>query len=434
MDSRDVALTVLKDIETNNTFSNIALAKALKVNQFSDKKDRAFVTRLVEGTVETRLTLDYIINQFSKTRINKCKPLIRCILRSALYQIMYMDSVPESAAINEAVRLTKKHGFATLSGFVNGVLRNIARGKENIEYPDNETDYIKYLSVKYSVPEWLCEKLFSDYGDRVEKLLENSFEERATAIRVNELRTTREELKSMLESQGVCVQYGIYDDKALLLSGYDFIIKLPGYRQGFFTVQDESSMCMLRAAGIKQGDFVVDVCAAPGGKSTGAYEYTGPGGKVISRDISRDKLELIEENATRLGHMENGDAFVIEEYDALKPDESLYNLADVVIADLPCSGLGIMNRKNDIKYRVTAEQLEELAKLQRDILEVVCKYVRPGGRLIYSTCTINPAENEENVKWFTERHGDFSVVSGRLFLQGIDKCDGFFYSVMQREE
>lgn len=443
-DTRDIALNILMDIETNNTFSNIAISKALRQNQFSDKTDRAFITRLAEGVTEYRLTLDYIVNQFSKTKIKKCKPMIRSILRLGVYQIMFMNGVPDSAACNEAVKLAKKHGFGSLSGFVNGVLRNIARNKEDISYP-SENDKTSYLSVKYSMPEWLTNKILTDYPDNGEQIIEGSFADRKTTLRVNRLKTTREDLKTLLTDSGINVSDGFYDDNAIIISGYDFIRKIPGYRQGLFTVQDESSMCAVRAAGIKPGDVIIDVCAAPGGKTTAAAEYLDGRGTVYSMDISGDKLELIEENTERLGL----DNIIISRHDATIPleeawykDESKsgnleqidnHEFADVVISDLPCSGLGIIGRKNDIKYRLDEKQLEELISLQRSILDVVCQYVKPGGTLLYSTCTINPDENQGNVRWFLESHEEFELVNERLFLQGIDKCDGFYYAVIRNK-
>lgn len=431
MDSRDIVLSILLDIETKNTFSNIALSKALSKNQFEDKAIRAFTTRLAEGVVEKKITLDYVINQFSKTKINKCKPLIRCLLRMGTYQILYMDGVPDSAACNEAVKLAKKHGFSSLSGFVNGVLRNISRNKDNIPEPQGDKTSTQYLSIKYSIPMWLCEKIKEDYPEKYIKILEGSFWDRDTSIRVNTNKISRDELKKLIEEAGIEVSYGYYDDKALLLSNYDFIKKIPGYRQGYFSVQDESSMCAIRAAGIKKGDVVMDVCAAPGGKTTCAAEYLMGEGKVYSMDISVDKLELIEENAKRLGL----DNIKITAHDATIPltDADIdVKIADVVIADLPCSGLGIIGRKNDIKYRVSPEQINELVELQRKILDVVNAYVAPGGVLVYSTCTINPQENQNNLKWFLDRHKDFSLLEERLFLQGIDNCDGFYYAVMKK--
>ncbi len=426
INTRDIVLNILMDIETNKTFSNQAISKALSKNQFEDKRDRAFITRLAEGVMEQLISLDYIINQFSKTKINKCKPMIRCLLRMGAYQILYMESVPDSAACNESVKLAKSHGFGSLSGFVNGVLRNIARNKDNIPEPSKDKTSTEYLSIKYSMPQWLCEKLKKDYPESYIKIIEGCFWDRPTSIRVNTTKISRDELKASLEEAGIMVEYGNYSDKALLISGYDFIKKVPGYKKGYFTVQDESSMCAIEVANIKPGDIVVDVCAAPGGKTTCAAEYLNGQGKIYSMDISEDKLELIEENVSRLG-FDNVD---ISCHDATEPIAD-FN-ADVVIADVPCSGLGIIGRKNDIKYRLEDKQLVELTQLQRRIVTTVKEYVKAGGTLLYSTCTINPDENQHNIKWFLDNNKDFELVKERTFLQGIDTCDGFYFAVLKR--
>lgn len=430
VDTRDIVMNILMDIDTNNTFSNIALTKALRKNQFEEKKDRAFITRLAEGVTERRITLDYIIDKFSKTPAKKCKPFIRNLLRMSVYQLIYMDSIPDSAVVNEAVKLARKHNFGSLSGFVNGILRNISRNKDNIEFPD-KSNKVKYYSVMYSIPEWLCEKILSDYETYGDAIIKSMFEDRKTAIRVNTLKLSRDELISFMHDnvKDITVEKGLLDEDALLISDYDFVRKIPGYRQGYFTVQDESSMCAVRAAGIKPGDIVIDVCAAPGGKTTAAAQYLEGEGKVYSRDISEEKLSLIEENVNRLG-ITNVE---IAGCDATVPDEELYETADVVIADLPCSGLGIMGRKNDIKYKLTSEQLGELAELQRKILDTVKSYVKPGGVLLYSTCTINPDENCSNTKHFLDNNRSFSLEAERQFLQGVDGCDGFYYAKLVRD-
>lgn len=429
INTRDIALSVLMDIETNGTFSNVALAKALKKNQFSDKTDRAFISRLVEGSVERRITIDYIINQFSKTRVNKCKPLIRCILRLGAYQIMYMDKVPDSAACNESVKLARKHGFGTLSGYVNAVLRSIAAGKDTIVYPD-ETKKAAYYSIMYSIPEWLCQKLIADYPDKYEAIIKGSFEDRKTTIRVNETKISVDELVQILHEKGIDVAGGNYSKKALLIDGYDFIRRIPGYKEGYFSVQDESSMCAVEAAGIKPGDTVIDVCSAPGGKTTLAAECLRGSGRVYSMDISEDKLELIEDNVSRLGL---SDVVEISAHDATVMIPELEGKADVVICDVPCSGLGIIGRKNDIKYRLLEEQLEELTELQMKIAQTAVGYLKKGGTLLYSTCTINPKENRENVEMLLKKHPKLKLCSDRLFLQGVDSCDGFYYAVMRYE-
>ena len=439
---RDIVLDILMDIEDNNTFSNIALNKALKKNQFIEKKERAFITRLSEGVVETRIKLDYIINQFSKTKSDKLKTKIRCIIRMGIYQLLYMDSVPDSAACNESVKLAKKHGFAGLSGFVNGVLRNIAKNKDKIKYPDKGNDKLSYLSVRYSMPKMLIEKLMKDYPEEYMKIIEGCFEKRETSIRVDLNKISRDALKKELSARGINAKDGYYSDKALLISEYDFIKKVFGYKQGFFTVQDESSVCAVeeafkeikKDAGLSENFTALDICSAPGGKTTSALECMNKKGKIYSMDISGDKLELIEENIERLGY-ENA---IVAQHDALEiidKDEFDFDFVgstDLVIADVPCSGLGIIRRKNDIKYRITNEQIDELIKLQEKIVKNAAMYVKRNGILLYSTCTINPDENHKQVEAFLEENSDFKLISKRQFVQGVDKCDGFFYAIMKR--
>lgn len=429
LNTRDIALSILMDVDNNKTFSNIATTKALRQNQFSDKVERAFLTRLAEGTIEYQIRLDYVLDSFSKTKMKKCKPLIRNVLRMGAYQILFMDTVPDSAACNECVKLVKKHGFASLSGFVNGVLRNVSRNKNNIKYPDYETEKIDYLSIYYSTPRWLVEKIISDYPKEGEQIIKASYIDRKTTIRVNENKILVEAFAKQLLDKGINVAKGNYSKKALCIDNYDFVRRIPGYREGYFTVQDESSMCAIEAAGIKEGYRIIDVCAAPGGKTTAAAEMLNGTGSIISMDLSSDKLSLIEENVNRLGF----DNITVAEHDARELIEDYIEQMDLVIADVPCSGLGIIGRKNDIKYRLTEKQLKELVELQRQILSTAHRYVKKGGTLLFSTCTINKEENYENVKWFLANHPEFKMESQRLFLQGVDKCDGFYYAVIKHQ-
>lgn len=439
--SRETALDILLDIEKNNRFSNAAISESLRANQFMSKRDRAFITKLASGVTEQRIRLDYIINIFSKTKINKCKPLIRCVLRMGVYEIFYMDSVPCEVSCNEYVALTAKRGFKNLKGFVNGVLRNICRNKDEIAFPKKEEDVKKYLSVKYSVPENLIELLAEDYELKdLEIIFGAGNKDNGTTIRVNTEKISVEELSNKLQSHGIKVEKGKYNKTSLIISEYDYIRSVPGFLEGEFTVQDESSSLEVLAAGIRQGDLVVDVCAAPGGKTLYAAELTGNTGRVIARDISEEKIELIKENLERLD-ISNVSCEVL---DACNTDEALVEKADVLIADLPCSGLGVMHRKNDIKYHVSRESVEELSALQKKILDASAAYVKPGGVLIYSTCTITGKENEKNAAWFLDNHKDFFLEGmdellpdglkerakkGYLtLLQGFDMCDGFFIS------
>ncbi len=455
--TRLFALEVLLDVEKKNIFVKEALHNLLFQKQFLPKQDRAFITRLVEGVTEYQVRLDYVLDQFSKTPVRKCKPAIRCILRMALYQILYMDSVPEETACDEAVKLAKKKGFRNLTGFVNGVLRNVVRNKDNIQYPSERDSFTLYLSVMYSVPHWLVEKIVSWYGkEKAKTILEAFIEEDRLTIRVNLNVMDREAFIASLQQKEIQVLQGLYVDEALQLRNINYVERIPGFKDGSFFVQDESSMLVyhvsdaykelecLRETDENRKLCVLDLCAAPGGKTTHFAQMLGKNVQIEARDLSQKKVDLIRDNINRL-QLENVDVCV---HDALIPDENKKEWADIVIADLPCSGLGIVSKKNDIKYHIREEQLLELANLQKTILTNAASYVKPGGLLLYSTCTINPEENIDNAKWFLE-HFDFSpeniseLIPKQLrtsmqedymlqLLPGEVECDGFFIAKFRK--
>lgn len=437
---REMALEILLETEKNGAYPNVLLKQTLDKYLYMEKQGRAFLTRLVEGTVERKITLDYYIDSVSKTPVKKMKPVIRCIMRMAAYQILYMDGVPESAACNEAVKLAAKKGFSTLKGFVNGVLRSLARRKNEIVLPDEEKNPIRALSVRYSVPEWIVEKLLTDYGTQATKnMLEALYENvGTTTIRVNNSKISTEECKKILEKEGVHVQAAPYVENALELSGYDSLVFLESFQKGFFQVQDVSSMLVGLAAAPKPGDMVIDVCAAPGGKSLHVADLLNGTGHVQARDLTDYKISLIEENIERCGFTN----ITAKRADACILDEGARETADIVIADLPCSGLGVLKKKSDIKYRMTQEQIDELVKLQRVILKNAAAYVKKGGTLIYSTCSVAVEENETQAAWILENLPLEPVslegcISGELLkntpekgyvqlLPGREKTDGFF--------
>ena len=443
---REMALEILLEVEKNGAYPNVLLKQTLDKYLYMEKQERAFLTRLVEGTVERKLTLEYYINNVSKTPVNKMKPVIRCIMRMAAYQIFYMDAVPDSAACNEAVKLAQKKGFQTLKGFVNGVLRNLSRQKSSIAMPDAQKEPVMALSVQYSVPEWLVEKVIKDYGMEHAKNMFASLYENvgATSIRVNNSKISTEECVKLLEKEGVHVEKAAYVENALEISGYDSLGFLETFENGYFQVQDVSSMLVGLAANPKPGDHVIDICAAPGGKSIHAADLLKGTGHVESRDLTDYKVGLIEENIFRCGFKN----ITAKKADALILDETAKETADIVIADLPCSGLGVLKKKSDIKYRMTQSQIEELAKLQREILKNAVTYVKSGGTLIYSTCTIAKEENDLQVDWILEnlplqlvslegcvceellkdceREGVLQLLPGR------EKTDGFFLAKFQK--
>ena len=411
---------MLLAIDRDGQYSHLVLRDVLDKYRYLSKQERAFLTRLTEGTVERMLTLDYVIDQFSKTKVKKMKPLIRELMRLSVYQIMYMDGVPDAAVCNEAVKLARKRGFSGLSGFVNGVLRSVARGWKDVAF-QNE-------SVRYSVPEWIIDGWNADYGrDVTEKMLEAFMQPAKITVRTNTQKCTPEELKDRLSQEGVTVEAIEGISYAFALSGFDYLAGLGSFQDGWFYVQDISSMTVAHAADPKKGDYIIDVCAAPGGKSSHLAELLDGSGMVEARDLTEYKVGLIEENILR-HDLHNMKAV---QQDATLFDEASVEKADILICDLPCSGLGVIGRKSDIRYKMTAEKAHDLAVLQQEMLDTVWKYVKRGGKLIYSTCTIHKEENEDNVAAFLQKHPQFTLVEQRQIFP-MEGSDGFFVAKMIR--
>jgi len=436
---RELALGILLSVLEENQTSSDVIHSVLEKYQYLPKQDRAFLSRLCEGTIERKIELDYIINQFSSVKTRKMKPVIRTILRMGTYQIKYMNQVPQSAACNESVKLSTKKGFHNLKGFVNGVLRNIARNYETITYPDKNKNKVEYYSVVYSMPEWIVEKWLQKYPeDEVEEMLIAFTKEKHTNIRVNTSKISVEKMKELLMQEVIEVEEGVYLDNALKIRGYNYINKVPGFKEGYFAVQDESSMLAVVAAGIEPGMEVIDVCAAPGGKSMFAAELLQGKGHILSCDVKDSKVEKIRHNSERF-QISNLETKV---WDATILDDSLIESMDVVIADVPCSGLGVIGKKPDIKYNCSQAGIDQLVEIQRNILDVASQYVKPGGVLLFSTCTVTEEENVNNARWFSEKaEFDFENLTPYLpenlkietakegfvqLLPGVHNTDGFF--------
>lgn len=441
VNTRVVALEIIIQVNDNKEFSHVVINDALSKYQYLDKTQRSFISRLALGSIEKKIELDYILDMFSKTPVTKMKPLIRNLMEMSVYQLLYMDNVPDSAVCNEAVKIAGKRGFVNLKGFVNGVLRNIARNKDNIVYPDKTEDLVKYLSVKYSMPQWIIEMWNKEYEyDVIEDILKGMECDKKTYIRCNTSKISVDGLRAQFEKENVTCGNTDNLSYAMEINGYDYLAGLDSFNDGLFQIQDISSMYQGEAAAPKADNLVIDVCAAPGGKSVNAAlkmledaadNNTNCTGKVIARDLTDYKADLIWQNVDRLSLEEYID---VQVHDACEKDDSLVGMADVVIADLPCSGLGIIGRKPDIKNRITMKDCEELAALQRKILSVVNEYVKPGGVLVYSTCTINSLENEGNAGWFSdnfdfEREGDY----GQILPSKNGITDGFFIAKFRKK-
>lgn len=445
--AREAAVKMLLAVCKDKQFSHVVKGNYLE--KIEEKRERALATRLFEGCLERMIELDYIIDAFSKTPVRKMKPVIAAILRMTVYQLRFMDKIPAGAACNEAVKLTKKCGFAGLSGFVNGVARNVARA-EKIAYPDAAKDRTAYLSVKYSVSTTIVEQMVKQYGVKMAETIFASFlqTEKSVSLRCMMHSTDVDTLKKRFEEADISVEDGMYSEAALRVSGMDTPERLPGFAEGCFYIQDESSMQAVLAAGLTGNERVLDLCAAPGGKSLMAADILAVcgNGTVEARDLTEAKVALLKENIARCRAVnvtaKKADATVFR-----KEDEETF---DVVFADVPCSGLGIIGKKPDIKLFMTEEQEKELCTLQKEILKNAVRYVKPGGILVFSTCTLNKDENMGGYE-FLKRECGLTPESLEPFLAkelwtetmkdgylqmipGIQKTDGFFVTRFRKSK
>ncbi len=400
MNARELALDVLLEMEKSGAYANRLIRGTLEKYDYEDPREKALFKRLVEGTLEQGLSIDWALNAVSATPTAKMKPLIRALLRLSACQILYMENVPDRAACSEAVKLAKKRGFSGLAGFVNGVLRSLSRQKAQIAWPDPVREPVKSLSLRYGLPEWMIRLWEEQYGrETVEARLPGFVQQRPVIIRFRRERNgeacgvpeTEAKTVAAIRGMGVAVSPHPLFAGAYALENVPGIEALPGFGEGLFYVQDVSSMLAVAAAGIGPGMQVLDLCGAPGGKAILAAEYAGKDGRVLAGDLSGAKVERMRENMARMG-CENIETRI---WDARTFSPELEGWADVVLADVPCSGLGVMSRKKDIRYRVSRADLDALTGLQREILSASWRYVRPGGVLLYSTCTVDRLENED---------------------------------------
>ncbi len=417
---RELILTALQDVEAGVSFSHIALKNLLDKNAELEKNQRAFITRELEGVLERKLTLDHIIGRFVKDK-KSVRPVIRNLLRMGTFELYFMDSVPPSATVNEIVKLAEKKGLKGLKGFVNGVLRNIDR--KRIDLSALPPAYV------FSIPEEILNLLTNAFGEEEAlRIAAASLVPAPLTVHFNTLKKTEEEILHSLERANVTAEK--WEDVALAyrLRDLDRLPSLPAFSEGLLFVQDLSSMLALDAAHLNAGMKILDLCSAPGGKSFYLYERLRGNCEITACDLTPEKTELIRENAKRLSF----DKIKIEEQDARVLREDRNEAFDLVVADLPCSGLGVMGRKKDLKYRITAKDMKELAALQREILNNAAHYVRKGGELLYSTCTLNPKENQENAARFIAEHKEFEKVREETILPMEGKRDGFYFALFHK--
>ncbi|MCI6770446.1 MAG: 16S rRNA (cytosine(967)-C(5))-methyltransferase RsmB [Oscillospiraceae bacterium] len=422
---RRLAFDILFKIEKDNAYSNLIL-DALLPSSGLEARDKAFVSALIYGVTERRLTIDYQLALYLDKPLKKLKPQVLIILRLGMYQLLFMDKIPDSACVNESVKLTKSCGCAYASSLVNAVLRKCA--KNGLVLPKEDSP--DYISVRYSCPLWLCEKWINEYGlDDTKALLDASNGCVDTVIRVNTVKTDTDTLKAMLGKEGVSVFDGYVPD-SLILKDFGALETLKSFRDGFFHVQDTASQLCVKALNPLPGQTVFDVCSAPGGKAFTAAQLMKNCGKVLAFDIYEHRAKLIEKGAKRLGlgmiSADVGDAAV---FNPELPQ------ADRVLCDVPCSGLGIIRRKPEIRYK-GQESLKGLPDIQLQILKTASGYLKIGGRLVYSTCTLNRDENEAVVHRFLSENSSFVLADGNdsmlTLMPHKNNSDGFFIAVLER--
>lgn len=403
--ARDAAVRMVYKVLREGAYSNIAVKQELDEGSLG-RLDKALITEIVNGTLRNLTRIDWIKSQFIKK--NNIEPWIEDIIRCGIYQIVFLDRVPDSAVCNESAELARSHGHEGTVKFVNGVLRNISRNKDKLEYPDKDKEFIKYLSVFYSHPEWMIRKWIKDYGSEfTRELLQANNEIPPFTIRCNSLKISKQELMTILTEENIECQEGSLNPEAISIRGTSAIEGKASFQKGYYQVQDESSMLVAHIIDPKQGERILDICSAPGGKTTHIAELMGNVGEIVARDIHQHKLRLVEESCKRLGV----NIVKTEIYDATHLDENSIEKYDKVLLDAPCSGLGVIRRKPDLRWKKESDNFKELSKLQKEMLEVASKYVKQGGTLIYSTCTINKTENIMVVQDFLSNNQQFHLES-----------------------
>lgn len=422
--NRKTAYNVLFDVEKNGSYSNIELNRQIRL---LNPDSPAFVRELVYGVIENLIYIDHILSKLIDKGLKGVKKQPLTLLRMGIYQLRFMDSVPEYAAVNETVNMARKLARGR-EGFVNGVLRGYIKRKAEDFLPDRDEDTVSYLSVKYSYAPWIVELWLDQYGEEnTEAMLAAGNETPPLSVRVNTLKTDRDELAGKLEALGFDVEKGALSKRVLFVNGAG-LLDTEEFLEGLFSVQDESSVVAVETLMPEPGDKVIDMCAAPGGKTLAIAECMENIGTIKAYDVYEHKLELIKNESSRLGIS----IIEIGEQDGTIYNGQIEQWADRVLVDGPCSGLGVVRRKPEIKYRKLDDNGMELAEKQLAILDNAGRYVKPGGNLLYSTCTINKIENDNVADEFIRLHPEFKEMSRRQLIPGTDETDGFFICRFKR--
>ena len=411
---RETILTILVKIDSKQGFINILLNKSLDKNKISTR-DAAFINEITYGVVRNRNKLDWALSQFSTKPLSETPVLIRNILRMGVYQLIFLDKVPDYAVCNESVQLAKKYGNPGIAKFVNGVLRNIIRKRENIRWPDKEKEMALYISTIYSHPLYIIERWLKRFGfaDTV-KICHANNKIPPLVIRTNTLKLSRSDLKGILKKENILVKEGLFTEEALYVKGISNITKFPAYREGLFQIQDEASILVSHLLDPLPGESVIDVCSAPGGKTTHLAQLMANKGSLLAMDSNELRLLTVKSNCRRLGidivkTQQNNGAILAEKY---------LKTADKLLIDVPCTGLGVLRRKPDLRWQdYDSKRFKKLSELQGKILDTASNYLKIDGRLVYSTCSTEPEENEEAVSRFLEKHPDFELEDLSKFIK-----------------
>ena len=422
LNARQIAFSILQDIIFKGSYADIALNRGLEKTQ-PNQQDRALVTELVYGVVRRQRTLDAIIDQFAKKKSHQQVPDILLVLRLGIYQLGYMSAIPESAAVNTSVELIKQTKYSQLSGLVNAILRAYIRSKDLFD-PSNQS-----LGIRYSFPDWLIEFFLEQFGQlETEQLCKWFNQIPSLDIRINPLKTSRLEMQQILEKEGISSQVLPQTEQGLRLIGtHGSIINLPGYQEGLWSVQDASSQQVAHFLDPQPGDVIIDACAAPGGKTTHIAELLNNQGQILAIDPKASRLRKLSENAKRL-ELENikimeGDSRLLDQFN---------NSCDRLLLDVPCSGLGTLHRNLDLRWRISPEKIEQLLKLQKEIFYTCQQWVKPNGIIVYSTCTLNPRENQSMIDNFLKDHSNYSLVESIQLYPQRDDSDGFFMAKLRK--
>lgn len=440
MKIRDQVVRTLLRVEKEGAFSNLETKKILEKGNYKEE-DRGLYLNIVYGTLQNKIYLDFLLKKYIKTDLNKLDSEVLCILRSSVYQIYFLNKIPDYAVVNEAVSLIEGLN-PKAKGFVNGVLRNILRGQEedkifDFDSFDNEKEA---LSVRYSIPVWIIHKYYEAFGSEVaEKVIPLLNEKPPFTIRTNTLKTNREALKQALENKEIKVDCGALDKDALKLENANhFENQVQNdelFKKGHFVIQDQGAMLAASMLEPKPDEMILDMCAAPGGKTTHISQLMENRGTVVACDVFESRLKLIDEAAQRLGitniMTQKSDGCIF------RPEEK--EKYDRILLDAPCSGLGIIRRKPEIRYTMTKKARKELVKIQKTLLDHAAQYLKPEGTLVYCTCTVNGDENEKQIQTFLDRHPYMHLEKSIDALEMVrtnpldDGCDCFFMCKLKKK-